>query len=159
MIFKKTYRYQSNMSKDEIKSRLLGKHVQIHKLDFEIMEDEDEILIVPHTEQVEAVKTLPMTRVELQTNNDKTNIKIKCKMRDIDSGGPYLLITFTFFMFLGGVVIYIYGGMGKGEYASLSYTMLGISVSIFTIFLIRMQSGYFDYVKKVRDYVKNISVS
>ena len=33
-------------------------------------------------------------------------------------------------------------------------TLLGISASILTLFTIRMQTGYFDYVHKVRHFVK-----
>lgn len=153
MIFQKTYRYQSTMPIDDIKSRLLGKHVQIHKLDFEIFEEDDILKIIPHAEKETAVKTLPITRVELTKNDSKTSIKIKCKIREIDSGGPYLLISFSLFMFIGSLVAFLATG-AKGEYGSLIYTMLGISVGMFTIFWIRMEQGYFDYVRKIREYVK-----
>ncbi|MEI8280285.1 MAG: hypothetical protein WCG87_11020 [Bacteroidota bacterium] len=141
------------MAIDDIKSRLLGKHVQIHKLDFEILEEDDTLKIIPHAEQETAVKTLPVTRVELVKNDSKTNIKIRCKIREIDSGGPYLLVSFSLFMFIGSIVAFL-GTGGKGEYASLIYTMLAISVGMFTIFWIRMEQGYFDYVRKIREYVK-----
>ena len=37
----------------------------------------------------------------------------------------------------------------------ITYAALGIGVGILAIFMVRMQMGYFDYVRKVRAYVKS----
>jgi hypothetical protein len=33
--------------------------------------------------------------------------------------------------------------------------VLGIGLAVFALFWIRLETGYFDYVRKIRDYVKN----
>lgn len=38
---------------------------------------------------------------------------------------------------------------------SIAYTLMGASVGIFTIFWVRMEMGYFDYVRKIRAHVKS----
>jgi len=41
-----------------------------------------------------------------------------------------------------------------GNEPLITYTLLGISIFIFAVFWIRMEMGYFDYVRKIRAYVK-----
>jgi hypothetical protein len=36
------------------------------------------------------------------------------------------------------------------------YVLMGISLVVFSIFWVRMERGYFDYVRKIRDYVKQM---
>jgi hypothetical protein len=139
---------------EDMKSRLLGKHVQIHKLDFEIQEKEDATLqITPHTEQVEAIKTLPVTDVEFQEKGDNTNVTLRFKLRATDAGGPYLLIVFCFLMLIVGSLFYTLGD-GKKEYSTTAWVMFGISALTFVVFWLRMETGYFDYIRKIRSYVK-----
>lgn len=71
-------------------------------------------------------------------------------MRQIDSGGPILVIAFCAFMLLASLVL-----LYVGREREITYTMLGISASIFAIFCLRMQTGYYDYVRKINDYVKS----
>jgi hypothetical protein len=154
MIFTRTYRYHSAMPVDDIKNRLLGKHMQVHNLDFEVSEKDLMLRIIPHAEQVTAIKTLPITHIEFKGNGDKTQVVISSKMRKIDSGGPTLVIAFCTFMLVGAILFFIFG---KQEYSTFTYTLLGISLLIFIIFWMRMESGYFDYVRKIRDYIKTES--
>jgi hypothetical protein len=141
---------------EEIKQRLMGKHVKVHKLDFEVYEKENMIKIIPHAEQVENIKTLPITHVEFQGKGTQTRVVISSKMRKIDKGGPMLIMTFCAFMLIAGILFMI---LGKKEYDTLTFTLLGIAVAIFAIFWIRMESGYFDYVRKIRDYIKQQSIA
>lgn len=156
MIFSRTYRYQSSMPIDDIKGRLLGKHVTVHNMDFEVFEKDRMLRIIPHAEQEQAIKTLPITHVELQGKGNKTQVVISSKMRKIDSGGPMLIVIFCSFMFIAAAMFYFFG---KDEYMSFTLTLLGISVAIFLIFWLRMESGYFDYVRKIRDYIKTQSAA
>lgn len=154
MFFTRTYKYSSAKSADDIKHGLLGKHVRIHNLDFEIFEKDSLLRIIPHAEQETDVKTLPITHIELSGGGDKTEVVISSKMRKIDSGGPLLILIFCLFMLLGSIAFFF---IGSQESAMYTYTLLGVSLLIFSIFWIRMERGYFDYIRKIRDYVKEES--
>jgi hypothetical protein len=154
MFFTRTYRYDSAKSADDIKHSLLGKHVRIHNLDFEIFEKDRSLRIIPHAEQETNVKTLPITHIELQGEGEKTKVIISSKMRKIDSGGPMLILIFCSFMLIGSVMFFLFG---QTEYATYTYTLLALSLLLFSIFWLRMERGYFDYIRKIRDYVKTES--
>nr|HQE11342.1 hypothetical protein [Flavipsychrobacter sp.] len=81
MIFKRTYRYQSSMPLQEIKNKLIGKHIETHHLDFEISEKNGMLRIIPHAEHEAGVKTLPITHVDLKNKGQATSLKISSKMR------------------------------------------------------------------------------
>ncbi len=151
MIFSRTYRYQSAMQIDDIKDRLVGKHVKVHDMDFEVSEKDYILRIIPHAEQETTIKTLPITHVELKGKGNQTQLIISSKMRKIDSGGPMLIMIFCAFMLAAALLLFIFG---EEEYMSFTYTFAGIALAIFLVFWMRMESGYFDYVRKIRDYIK-----
>lgn len=153
MIFSRTYRYNSSLRPDDIKGRLIGKHVKVHNLDFEVYETDKVIRIIPHAEQETDIKTLPITHIELNNSGDKTQIRINSKMRKIDSGGPMLIVIFCAFLLIAASISFV---VGK-DMAIYTYLFGGIGVAIFLIFWMRMERGYFDYVRKIRDYVKSQS--
>jgi virulence-associated protein VagC len=154
MFFTRTHRCQLAIQQEDLKNRLIGKHVKIHELDFEVFEDEDQSLIIePHTEQIEEIKTLPTTRVKLTAVGDKTNVVIISKMRTLDSGGPQLIVIFCIFLFISSIVL-----MVSSKETTLSYIFASLGLVIFTLFCIRLQTGYFDYVRKIRSYVTNKGV-
>jgi len=156
MLFSRTYRYLSTMAVDDIKNRLIGKHVKVHNMDFEVYEKDRMLRIIPHAEQEHSIKTLPITHVELKGKGNQTQVVINSKMRKIDSGGPMLIVIFCMFMLIAAVLFFIFG---KEEYLSFTYTLLGISIFIFLVFWVRMEKGYFDYVRKIRDYIKTQSAA
>ncbi len=157
MLFSRTYRYQSAMPMEDIRTRLVGKRVKVHNLDFEVMEKDRQLKIIPHAEQIDTLKTLPITHIRFNNGKgDKTQIVISSKMRRIDQGGPLLIVIFCTFMLLAGMIGVL---AGHQEYAIYIYTFLGLGLLIFTIFWMRMQTGYFDYIRKLRDYVKKESVA
>jgi hypothetical protein len=151
MFFTRTHSYKFPVSKEDLKDRLIGKHVRIHNLDFEILEKDHTLSIIPHAEQVNAIKTLPITHVDLKEEGGKTNVVITSKMRKLDSGGPFLIVIFCGFM-LGASGVLFFAAPNEHQ---IIYTLLGIGLSIFIVFTIRMQMGYFDYVRKIRAYVKS----
>ena len=126
----------------------MGSHVKIHNLDFEIVERDGEVLIVPHAEQEESIKTLPITHVDMSEQGGKTKVKVTSKMRKVDSGGPQIVLIFCFFIFLAAFVLRLVGGDWN-----VTFILLGADLLIFSFFLYRLQTGYFDYVRKVRAYV------
>lgn len=148
MFFTRTRTYHFPVSAEDLKNRLIGRHVKIHDLDFEIMDRDEKIIIVPHAEQISDIKTLPITTVGMSDASGKTKVVVTSKMRALDSGGPFLIVIFCAFMLLASTVLYFIGE------PVVSYTLLGISAGIFTIFWIRLETGYFDYVRKVQAFVK-----
>lgn len=155
MIFSRTYRYVSSISEEDIKGRLLGQHMKVHDLDFEVSEKGKMLKIIPHAEQVTDIKTLPITHVEFKGKGGKTQIVLNAKMRKIDSGGPMLIMVFVSFMVVAALLLMFFGG---NEYNTYTYTLGIIGVGIFAIFWMRMERGYFDYVRKIRDFVKKQAV-
>jgi hypothetical protein len=155
MIFSRTYRYHSSRHADDIRGRLVGQHVKVHNMDFEVSEKDLMLRIIPHAEQETNIKTLPITHVELKGKGDKTQIVISSKMRKIDSGGPTLIVIFCSFMLVAAIAFLM---VGSKEYISFVYTLGGISLLIFVVFWMRMEAGYFDYVRKIRDYIKKSAV-
>ena len=76
-------------------------------------------------------------------------------MRKIDSGGPTLIMIFCLFLLMAaGIALY----SNPNTNQAISFTLGGIGVGVFAIFWMRMQTGYFDYVRKIRDFVKKQSV-
>ena len=152
MIFSRTYRYQSTRGADDIKGRLLGKHVKVHNMDFEVSEKDRVLRIIPHAEDETDLKTLPITHIEIKGKGDKTQVVVNSKMRKIDSGGPMLVVIFCTFLLVAAILFFVFG---RSEYMNFVYTLGGIGAGIFLLFWMRMERGYFDYVRKIRDYVKN----
>ena len=150
MFFTRTQKFHSPMPKEDCKNLLIGNHVKIHNLDFEVTEKDQLLRIIPHAEQVNAIKTLPITHVDVKQSGDKTNVVVTSKMRRFDAGGPLLVVIFCIFLFLASIVLLYVGGE-----PTISYTLLGISLTIFAIFWVRLEMGYFDYVRKIRAHVKS----
>jgi hypothetical protein len=141
------------MNAEDIKNKLIGKHVKVHNLDFEVFEKDRVIRVIPHAEQVTDIKTLPITHVEFDNSGGQTNITITSKMRQIDSGGPIIVVIFSVFLILAAVISFL-AGKSMLTYA---YLFGGAGIAIFLIFWMRMERGYFDYVRKIRDYIKTQS--
>jgi hypothetical protein len=105
---------------------------------------------VPHDEQVNAIKTLPITQVDLRDEGGKTKVVVKSEMRKGDIGGSQLVIIFCLFLFIASALLFYVGG----EFI-LSCAMLGVGLVVFTLFCVRMQTGYFDYVRKIHSYIRS----
>jgi hypothetical protein len=150
MFFTRTHTYRFSVTKEDLKNRLIGRHVKIHNLDFEVLDKDHKLSIVPHAEQITEIKTLPITSIVFNDEGGKTKVIIRSKMRQLDLGGPYLITIFCLFMFIASLVLF-----KIANEPFIAYTLLGLSVGIFTIFWIRLEIGYFDYVRKIRAYVKS----
>jgi hypothetical protein len=154
MFFTRTHKYYLSIPKEEFKKQLIGKHVKIHNLDFEVVEDDATLVIIPHTEQVNAIKTLPLTYIDFNEEGTRTRVTISSEMRKVDAGGPMLIVVFCAFMFIASIVLFF-----TASEMMITMTFAGISILLFTLFTLRMQTGYFDYVRKVRAYVKSIGMA
>lgn len=154
MIFKRTSRLKTTLSLDEVKDRLSRKQFKVHDMDFEIAEKERMLKVIPHAEHIQSIKTLPITHVDVQGNGATgSRIVLTSKPRRIDVGGPYLIVIFCLFCIVGASIFYF---INPDESFMPPLTMAGVGILIFIVFWIRMESGYFDYVRKIREYIKGV---
>jgi hypothetical protein len=107
---------------------------------------------MPHPEQEEAIKTLPITDVDIKEDGSQSKVTLTSKMRPADSGGPYLIVIFCFFLFVAAFILHM---VDKNGDWTVTYILLGIDALIFSLFIFRLKTGYFDYVRKVHGYVKS----
>jgi len=149
-MFTRTQKYQSSTPREDLKNRLVGHHVKIHNMDFEVFEKEQSLRIIPHAEQEEGIKTLPITKVEMKQEGNKMKVVVTSKMRKLDAGGPLLIVIFCSFLILAAIILLLVGGEPK-----IIYSLLGIGTGILIVFFVRMQMGYFDYIRKIRSYVES----
>ena len=150
MRFTRTQKYESSTAREDLKNRLIGHHVKIHNMDFEVIEKEQSLRIIPHAEQEEGIKTLPITKVEMKQDGNKMNVVVTSKMRKLDVGGPMLIVMFSTFLIAASVIMMLVGGEVK-----ISATLLALGIGILTVFFVRMQMGYYDYIRKIRSYIES----
>lgn len=150
MIFRRYYTFQSKQNAEALKQNLLGQHLKVHDLDFEIFDKGDSIKVIPHAEADEHVHTLPITSLKIKPNGNGSVVKMLSKPRRIDIGGPYLLMFFVTFAIIAAILLYVYG---SGQYNTTAYILGGIAILIFLLLWLRMQQGYFDYIRKIKKWV------
>ncbi len=153
MLFKRTYTLTSKHTPDNLRSKIKGEHLNIHNLDFEIMEKEGILKIIPHTEYAEEkIYTLPITHVTFEENGTGgSKVKMKSKPRRIDIGGPSLVLAFSLFLFLAGLGLFLF--MQDQGYDIASYILMFVGSIIFIFFWYRMGAGYFDYISKQKKWI------
>lgn len=149
MLFTRTQRYRSQLPKEDFRSRLAGDHVRIHNLDFEVFQKGQKLRIVPHAEQEEDIKTLPITDVTLRHEGDATEVVVTSRIRKMDLGGPQLILLFCAFLTGASATLFV-----LGRERMEIYVLMGICAVVLGTFWLRMQRGYFDYVRKINEYVR-----
>ncbi len=149
MFFTRTHQYKFSIPKEHLRFCLVGNKVKIHNLDFEVQEQDNYLRLIPQDEDVDAGKTLPVTQLELKEDGNKTNVVITSKMRPIDSGGTLVMLILCLFLFLGSFILFL---VSKDPIVTIS--LCAFSLLIFTVFMIRMQASYFDYIREIRTYIK-----
>jgi hypothetical protein len=150
MLFNRTFYLKSQKSPAQISTSLVGQHLKVHDLDFEVFLKDEVIKIIPHAEEKEGVLTLPISNITLSKKNDTTSIKLSTHPRRIDIGGPYILMILCIFAIVAGYLL----GATNTEYTEASKVMMGIGALVAAIFWIKMEFGYFDYVRKIKNWVK-----
>ncbi len=150
MFFTRTHTTLFPLPKDELIDRLIGKHVSIHNIDFEIFEEDGFLKVIPHAEQVEEIKTLPIAKLDLIAEGKNTKVVATFKMRRLDAGGPFLIVIFCAFLFITSITLMF---VDRGQ-ELISYSMFGAGSLILAMFSYRLQTGYFDYIRKIRAYIK-----
>jgi hypothetical protein len=154
MIFRKYHSFHSNKKPEELLKYIAGQHLQVHGLDFEIYPREDGhmLKIIPHAENDEDFRTIPITHLTFKpSSSGGCKVSMMSKPRKIDAGGPTILVVFLVLAFCGGLAIYI--GQVQ-EYMMAGYGLMGIALVIFLIFWYRLQRGYYDYIRKIKSWVK-----
>jgi hypothetical protein len=153
MIFRRYYTLQSKKNAEDLRQLLLGQHLKVHVLDFEVMDRDGDLKIIPHAEDEDHIYTLPITRLRMVNDaNGGCTIKMMSKPRRIDIGGPYLVMIFVVFALLAALLVYFFG---QGKYNNTAYILSGISLLVFLLLWFRLEKGYFDYIRKVKDWVKS----
>ncbi len=152
MIFRRYYTFKSKLNADDLKKKLLGQHLKVHELDFEIFDKGEDIKVIPHAEADDHVYTLPITRLRIKPEGAGSVVKMLSKPRRIDIGGPYLLMGFVTFAAIAGVLLYLFG---EGAYNTTAYILVGIAAFIFALLWMRMEQGYFDYIRKIKKWVSD----
>jgi hypothetical protein len=151
MIFNRSYRVNSSKPLDAVLDNLKGQHIKVHNFDFEVYDKDGTLRIIPHAENEDGITTLPITRLNLKPKKSGTEINIDTHPRRIDIGGPYILVIFCLVIFFLGLIVGIYGGK---DYEQTSMVLTILPLVIFSIFWIKMELGYFDYVRKIKTWVK-----
>jgi hypothetical protein len=151
MIFNRSYNFKSSKTIAAIKQCIAGSHLKVHSFDFEGIEVNNVLKIIPHAENSEGITTLPITNIHLSEKNNKTSVHIETHPRRIDIGGPYILVVLCLALFFAGFFIGLYGGIDQ---TTTSKIMMGIGLGVFVLFWIKMELGYFDYVRKIKAWVK-----
>jgi len=153
MIFRTSSSIKSTLPKKDLYIKLKGQHFKVHQLDFEVMERYGMLKIIPHTEyNDERIYTLPITHLHLQDDVGGTTIKIKSKPRRIDIGGPKIALIFILFITLTGVIVYL---SEMAQYYTAAYILMVLGVVFLFIFFYRMNNGYYDYIRKIKAWVKS----
>jgi hypothetical protein len=149
-MFTRTRQYQFSIPKELLKYRLLGNHITIHRHDFAVLENEQLISIAPTIETESGRTTLPITQVELKEEGNKTEMVITSRMHTIEAGAQMLIMLFCVF-FLAASLILLY----VGHDIMITISLCSISLLVFIFFMVRLQFGYFDYVRKIRAHIKH----
>ena len=148
-MFARSFSYQTSLSKEALKTRLVGNHLCIRDLDFEVLETCESLSIVPHATREEELRALPETIIELNEYRGKTRVKITSKMRQMDIGGPMVIMTVCGLMLIASVTLLF---LGEKMHAG---TILAIDAMIYLALRLRLEKSYFDYMRKVWSHVLN----
>lgn len=155
MIFNRTYKYRSTRKTEDLKSLLLDSSIEVKNQSFFISDRGDILRIIPDAENRKDLTTLPVTHINMRKNgNDRTELTLFSKPRKIDAGGPYLVVIFCLFLLIAAGVIY-YVDPTKENYIPV-LGLVALSVIGFVVFWIRMQMGYFDYVKGINKEIEKL---
>lgn len=149
MLFTRHFQCSSPKNAETLYKQFLGKHLTIHQLDFEVFDEGDHLKVIPHTENSDQIFTLPITKLIFQPEKQGTSVKMKFSPRHIDIGGPYLLLIFIGFAILGGLLLIWFK-----TNVQTAFILIGLAITVFALMWYRMERGYFDYIRKIKKWVK-----
>jgi hypothetical protein len=149
MLFTRQSQINCTANIEKINRFLEGKHITIHQIDFEVYNDGDHFKVIPHTENSDQIFTLPITKVFIHSKDNGSIVKLKFTPRQIDIGGPYLLLLFIGFAMLAGVMLLWYQ-----TNLQTAFILIGMALATMAIMWYRMERGYFDYIRKIKKWIK-----
>lgn len=149
MLFSRQFQFKCSENAEKINRHFEGKHLMIHQLDFEVINEGDHLKVIPHTENSEQIFTLPITKIIVRENDKGSIVKLKFTPRLIDIGGPYLLLLFIGFAFIAGVMLLWYETNKQ-----TAFILIGMALGTFALMWYRMERGYFDYIRKIKKWIK-----
>ena len=151
MLFNSSSKISSKLNPEQVKSALLGKHLSIKGLDFEIKESDGMLKVIPHTENDDTARIVPITHIEPSSNHGWSQLLVSSKPRKIDLGALYLVTGFILVL----ILIAIYLKFTYPEQTLMApLIVLGISLLLFIIFRMRLQSSYYGYIHGIRAFIK-----
>ncbi len=133
--------------------RVMGKRFHVHDLEFEVYDapnEKGEIKIIPHSENVRRTTTLPITLISVFENSEPPYVLAHYHMRSIDIGLPKFLTIFFAGMFLFGIITFF----SSQGFKSTGMIFMSIALIGFLIMLIRLNSGYYDYIRKINHWLE-----
>ena len=150
MLFTRTRQYNFSIPKELLRYSLIGNHIKIHDLDFRVLEDEGQFLtVLPDTEKITDTHSFPITELQLEDEGNNTKVVITSRIRKVDSGLPLLLLICCVFL-LAAASVFLY--IGNEELVTIIMCVLSLVMLI--LLFIRLQNGYFGYVRKIHGYIK-----
>src|SRR5690606_93719 len=153
MLFTTSTNFTTNLRPEEVRNVLVGKRTDIKQLNFEIKEYDGIIKIIPHTENDEKSRIVPITHVEVSADANGTNVRMSTKPRRIDLGGLYLATGAIILIALIAVYLRI---TYPEQSIWVSGIIMGVALLSFIIFRLRLESSYYSYVKSLRSFVKSM---
>lgn len=150
-MFTRTHQYKFPIPKEHLKYRLVGNHLTIHSHEFSVLEDEQILSIMPNVEELNDSK-FPITQLELKEEGNSTEMIITSKMPINEAGGQMVALTFCVLFFIASLVSLYFA-----QDPLLTITLSAISLAVFLFLFIRLQIGYFDYVRKIQGNLKEVS--
>lgn len=153
MLFTRQFQFNCSKNAETLYKHFLGKHLTIHQLDFEVYDEGDHLKVIPHTENSDQIYTLPITKVIIAPDNKGASVKMKFSPRHIDIGGPYLLLIFIAFAIIAGLLL-----LWFKTNIQTAFILIGIALVAVAIMWYRMERGYFDYIRKIKAWIKTYAV-
>lgn len=151
MLFKRIKKIPLHVDESTFKQRITGKHINIHNFDFEVAEkpETNSLKIYPHTENDDRTTTLPITDVTFGTKDEQPLAIAEFHMRSIDRGLPTFFILLFNAILLAGIICQAFESLAK---TGLVFIIIGIAGNIILYF--SMTRGYFDYIKKIKNWLE-----
>jgi hypothetical protein len=150
-MFTRTHQYRFPIPKEHLKYRLVGNHLKIHSHEFAVLEDEQILSIMPNVEELQDSR-FPITQLELKEEGNATEMIITSKMPVNEAGGQIVALSFCVFFFIASLVSLYFG-----HDPIITITLCGISLAVFLFLFVRLQTGYFDYVRRIQGNLKDVS--
>lgn len=149
-MFSRTYQYKFPISKELLKYNLVGNHLSVRHQEFEVVEQDQLLSIQPKNNSGEpAPNTVPVIRINLNEDGNKTSLTVSSALPVVDSGGFLVASLFSVFFVLSSVVLFF---LVHDPVLTISLCLL--SILIFVYFLVRLQLGYFNYMRRIRSYIQ-----